>query len=95
MKTILEQRAEQLGLLVIDTTDNGNGYPSNLKKGVIGFDSFKQAEEFAKEVNGEVTHFYKRYGWKVYTRRGRAWEEYEEGMECHEDSSVYVIGVMV
>ena len=33
MKTILEQRAEQLGLLVIDTTDNRDGYPSNLKKG--------------------------------------------------------------
>ncbi len=48
MKSINEIASEN-GLHVIDTTTGLNGYPRALKKAIIGFDDFEQAENDAFE----------------------------------------------
>lgn len=77
MKTEILDRAEELGLTIIETTSEGNGYPRNLKKAIVGFESFEQAEEFAKENGGEVIELAKKAGQQLWGRRGRAWEPFD------------------
>ena len=48
MKTMNEIASEN-GLQVIDTTTGLNGYPRFLKKAIIGFEDFEQAEKLAEE----------------------------------------------
>ncbi|MGL5713279.1 MAG: hypothetical protein ACRCX2_09690 [Paraclostridium sp.] len=66
----LQKIAERHGLEIIETTDRSNGYPSNLKGAIIGFESFKQAEEIAEKYNLEITSFHKKDGWNFYYRTG-------------------------
>ena len=49
MKTTKDLReiAESNNLEVIETTSQANGYPSNLKDAIIGFESFEDAEKLA------------------------------------------------
>ena len=69
MKT-LQKIAERHGLELIETTDKSNGYPSNLKGAIIGFENFKQAEEIAEKYNLEISCFEKKDGWHFYYRTG-------------------------
>ena len=51
--------AEVEGLEFIETTSERNGYPSNLQGAIIGFESFKQAEEIAEKlpsVTDQIIH---------------------------------------
>lgn len=73
--TILD-RAEELGLTIIETTDNGNGHPSNLKKAVIGFEDFEDAENFAKENGGEIIELKRKAGQQLWSRGSRAFEPF-------------------
>ena len=46
MKTI-DEIASENELQVITTTTGMNGYPQSLKKAIIGFENFEQAEKLA------------------------------------------------
>lgn len=58
----------------IEITTGMNGYPSHLHKGIIGFDTFDQAEEYAKQNNGVVVALRKRDGWQFWESEGRVFE---------------------
>lgn len=74
-KTEIMEKAELLGLQIIETCDNPRGYPSGLKKAIVGFENFNQAQEFAientesKELHlfkiRDGHHFYQDLGWKI------------------------------
>lgn len=66
--------AESLGLEVKTTTEGQNGYPSNLKKFITGFDNFTQAQEFASNRGLEVCQFRKRDGHEFWQNRGCQFE---------------------
>jgi hypothetical protein len=57
-------------LTQIDITSGSNGYPDNIRIGYIGFDSFEEAEQFAKETKSRVRCFHKRDGWTLYECKG-------------------------
>lgn len=60
--------AEIENLQVIETTSAMNGYPQSIKKALIGFESFEQAEKVAKEYGLRIEYFTKRDGWQLYYR---------------------------
>lgn len=66
----LEDIAEQNGLELIDTTSAKNGYPQDLQKAIIGFDTFEQAEKLAKETGLSIEAFKKCDGWDLWNRTG-------------------------
>jgi hypothetical protein len=54
---------------LIETTTGRNGYPQNLKKAIIGFDSFEECEEVAYNYpKARITTFHKRDGWQLWER---------------------------
>lgn len=60
--------AEIENLQVIETTSAMNGYPQSIKKALIGFDSFEQAEKVAEEYGLSIEYFTKHDGWQLYYR---------------------------
>lgn len=70
-------RAEELGYAIVETTSDGNGYPRNLKKAIIGFADFARADEFAKENNGEIIELKRKEGWQLWSRGGRMYEAFD------------------
>lgn len=66
--------ADEQGLSIIETTSEGNGYPKELRKAIIGFDSFEDAKTFAKKYNLSVMMFFQRNGWQLWHRRDIAYE---------------------
>lgn len=67
MKSINEIASEN-GLHVISTTTGLNGYPQFLKKAIIGFENFEQAENLAEEYHLDIEIFTKRDGWQLWNR---------------------------
>lgn len=76
MNTDILDRAEELGYEIIETTSEGNGYPSNLKKAVVGFENFEDAENFVKENGGEIIELKLKAGQRLWSRGGRAFESF-------------------
>ena len=76
MENTILDRAEELGLTIIETTSEGNGYPSNLKKAVTGFEDFEEAENFAKENGGEIIELKRKAGQQLWSRGSRAFEPF-------------------
>lgn len=68
MKTDFYTIAEIENLQVIETTSAMNGYPQSIKKALIGFESFEQAERVAEEYGLSIEYFTKRDGWQLYYR---------------------------
>lgn len=60
--------ALQYGLKVIETTTNGTGYPESLKKAMVGFDTFEEAETLANKYGLRITTFFKKDGWRLWVR---------------------------
>lgn len=82
----IEEIAYENGLELIDTTSAMNGYPQGLKKAIIGFDSFEQADKLAKENGLSIEIFTKRDGWNLWYRTGdKAWEPFERSAEEYGD----------
>lgn len=82
----IEDIAYENGLELIDTTSAMNGYPWGLKKAIIGFDSFEQADKLAKENGLSIEIFTKRDGWNLWYRTGnKAWEPFERSAEEYGD----------
>ena len=69
-------KAEELGLIIIETTSEGNGYPNNLKKAVIGFENFEDAENFVRENGGEIIQLSRKAGHQLWSRGGRVYEPF-------------------
>lgn len=66
--------ADSLGLEIVEVTKGTNGYPKNLSKAVIGFDTWEEAEEFAKETEREIVRMTKRDGHQFWWSEGREFE---------------------
>ena len=54
----------------IETTTNRTGYPSELKKAVIGFDTYEEAEAYAEEHDMSIESFFQKDGWSLWARDG-------------------------
>ena len=91
MKTRTEERAYEDGLELVTITQGMNGYPSGLYKAVGGFESFEDAEDFAKEVKGEVVLLTKRDGHQFWTNNGRQYEPLERVDYIDEESYIAFI----
>ena len=84
MRKDLVSIAEGNGLKVITTTSAKNGYPQRLKRAIIGFDTFEDAEKLANENGLSIEIFTKLDGWRLWYRTGdhalapfeRSFEEY-------------------
>lgn len=70
-------RAEELGLIIIETTSESSGYPRNLKRAIIGFPDFSEVESFVKENGGEIIELRRKAGQELWSRYGRVFEAYD------------------
>lgn len=61
-------------LRFIETTDGMNGYPSHLMPALVGFETFKDAEDFAQEHDLDTMCFHKRDGWQLWERKNVVYE---------------------
>lgn len=52
--------AAQGGFELIETTSERSGYPLELKKAIIGFDSMEEAREYAEQHDLSIEIFHKR-----------------------------------
>lgn len=78
----IEDIAYENGLVLIDTTSAMNGYPQCLKRAVIGFDTFEEADKLAKENGLSIEIFTKRDGWNLWYRTGnKACEPFERSAD--------------
>jgi hypothetical protein len=66
----IEAIADEYGLDVIETTSNGNGYPENLQKALVGFETFEEAQNVAEQYGMMITTFTKKDGQQLYFRNG-------------------------
>lgn len=86
------------GLKVIQTTNSAIGYPSNLHPAIVGFKSFKDAEEMAKENHLQIQIFERRSGWSLWRRGKTAYDAFERSggcvMDYEDDDWHYAIGVI-
>ena len=81
MKSMNEIASEN-GLQVISTTTGLNGYPRFLKKAIIGFENYEQAEKLAEEYHLDIEIFTKRDGWQLWSRdNNRAYDAFERSAE--------------
>ena len=64
----LREIAENNGLTYAESTSGTNGYPSNIKGIIIGFDNFKDAEELAEKHGLSIEFFTKKDGWDLWER---------------------------
>ena len=82
MKKDLAEIASENGFQLIDTTANSTGYPERLQKAIIGFDTFEQAEELAKENGLSIEFFQQHDGWDLWYRTGStAYEPFRRSAE--------------
>lgn len=66
----IQEIAYENGLEVIQTTSSMNGYPSNIKYAIIGFESFEQAQAIADQYDLQIEYFKKKAGWSLWYRTG-------------------------
>jgi hypothetical protein len=64
----LREIAENNGLTYAESTSGTNGYPSNIKGIIIGFDNFQDAEELAEKHGLNIEFFTKKDGWDLWER---------------------------
>ena len=77
--------AYERGLEVVETTQGMNGYPWGLGKAVIGFETFEEAQEVARESGGEVVDLSRRDGWQFWKNTGKVGKEWEMNAEDYGD----------
>ena len=73
-------------LKFIETTSGKNGYPQDLKPALIGFNDYKEAEEFAIENGLETYIFHKRDGWQLWERCNPAHYPFSVSAEDYGDN---------
>lgn len=67
-KADLREIAENNGLTYAESTSGTNGYPSNIKGIIIGFEYFQDAEELAEKHGLNIEFFTKKDGWDLWER---------------------------
>lgn len=83
----LREIAETNGLTYAESTNGSNGYPSNIKGIIIGFDKFEDAEKLAEEHNLTIEMFKKKDGWQLWERTGnKAHEPMKNSAEDYGDN---------
>lgn len=71
----------------IETTSNSNGYPSNIKPAITGFNTFEDAENVARELGLNVEIFTTRDGWSLWVRNNnRTYEPFTISSEDYGDN---------
>ena len=74
-KKELLENARNSGYSIANITQGINGYPEGLVAyGIIGFDNYEEAEEFAKKYDLETSLFRSRDGWHFWEYRGEKLE---------------------
>lgn len=73
----MREIAEEHSLELIEVTHGINGYPSRVKEGIVGFDTFEQAEEIAAKYDCEVVAFHRRDGWQLWENLGTRYEPFD------------------
>ena len=85
--TKLHEIADSNNLEIIETTSQANGYPSNLKYAIIGFETFEDAEKLAAENGLQIQSFEKRDGWQLWARTGNtAYEPFKNNSDDYGDN---------
>lgn len=69
--------ATDCGYELVDTTPERNGYPTNLRHAITGFNNWEEAQDFAKENGLDLITIDKRDGWQVWHRGGWATEPFD------------------
>lgn len=64
-------------LRTIEITTGMNGYPQGLHRGIIGFTDINEAEQVAKEFDGEVVELSRKGGWQLWQSNGRRYDMYD------------------
>lgn len=64
----MRELASEYNLHFVETTSARNGYPENLATALVGFNSFEDAEKFAKEHGLDTWLLHKRDGWELWNR---------------------------
>ena len=64
----LDEVAAEYNLDIIETTSGMNGYPRHIRKALVGFESFEQAEEIAAETGLCMMELHRRDGWQLWER---------------------------
>lgn len=105
-REVLENIAEQYDLEVVNTTDKGNGYPSNIMPMLIGFKDFEQFKTISNEYQ-QLNHFAldKKDGWQLYYRKSDWFtdcfeieldnDEYEYACSYYYDTHTYAMALGV
>lgn len=78
---------------IVETTSASNGYPEGIRKAVTGFESFAQAEEFARYNHLQLVWIDKRDGWHLWHRGGTALEPMKINMDTITDSQYLLSSV--
>jgi hypothetical protein len=81
--------AEIEGLDYISTTSEVSGYPKDVFGGIIGFESFEQAEKIVSkypENDLKIISFERKDGQDLWTRGGSRQSEFENGSENYGDN---------
>ena len=82
MKKDLVEIAIENGLQLVETTAKSTGYPERLQEAIIGFDTFEQAEELAKENGLSIESFHQNEGCDLWYRTGStAYEPFRRSAE--------------
>lgn len=69
--------AESMGFQTIEITSATNGAPSKLgDSGVIGFDTYEDAEHFVKAVGGSIVEFQSKCGWHFWLNKGAVYKPF-------------------
>ena len=64
----LDEAAAEYNLIIVETTSGMNGYPRHIRKALVGFESFEQAEEIAAETGLCMMELHRRDGWQLWQR---------------------------
>lgn len=110
MNDMLDLEIQSMNLEMVETTDSGIGYPSHIKNGYIGFETFSDAEEFAYAHGMTPMILHRKSGWNLWERCNRAygalnpenfigdvcsiWIESKDRMWFIEWSKEYIKGVL-
>lgn len=66
----IEDIAYNGGFELIESVKGGqNGYPSGIKKGIVGFENFEDLQRYADKYGLIPCTFHKRDGWHLYERK--------------------------
>lgn len=61
--------AEHPEITLCDTTTNSNGYPTDIRKALHGFQTMEELKTAASELGGETGYIRRKDGWQAWVRK--------------------------